>query len=124
MQDGWIREGQGFVLVYSITKEDTFYEIKKIQKKIERVKGGMSNVSVIIVGNKIDLEKDRVITTEQGKTLANEMGCLFLETSAKNGINCDEVYKLLVQEILKKTSKQHQKQNKKKGFFQNYCSLI
>jgi len=43
------------------------------------------------VGNKCDLENDCVVSTEQGQSFADEHGCKFMETSASDDVNVDEV---------------------------------
>lgn len=53
---------------------------------------------MILVGNKCDLENERVVGKEQGQNLARQWSnCAFLETSAKSKINVNEVGALLVQ---------------------------
>merc|ERR1712010_317343 len=63
---------QGFVLVYSITAQDTFEEMGKFKEQIEQNKGKGEKVPIALVGNKIDLESERKVTTEAGEALANE----------------------------------------------------
>ncbi len=48
---------------------------------------------MIIVGNKIDLAEKRQVSTEDGQALANELGTMFTETSAKVGINVKQLFK-------------------------------
>ena len=48
---------------------------------------------MIIVGNKIDLAQKRQVSTEDGQALANELGTMFTETSAKVGINVKQLFK-------------------------------
>ena len=100
MQENWIGQGKGFILVYSIDNEGSFQEIKNIKKRINRIKN-FGQVSAILVGNKCDLS-NRKVTTEQGKALATELQMLFLETSAMTGMNCEETFSSLVREIRKK----------------------
>ena len=45
------------------------------------------NAQVILVGNKCDMEDERVISFERGKQLADSLGLEFFETSAKDNIN-------------------------------------
>ena len=97
MQENWISQGQGFILVYAIDNEESFQEIKKLKKRIDRMKD-YAQVSAILVGNKIDLP-NILVPTEQGQALATELNMLFIETSAKTGINCDEVFYSLVRDI-------------------------
>ncbi len=46
---------------------------------------------MILVGNKCDLEDERVVGKDQGQNLARQFGCAFLETSAKAKVNVNEV---------------------------------
>lgn len=48
-------------------------------------------VPMVMVGNKCDLEEERVVSREQGQSQAKSFGCSFLEASAKNKINVNEV---------------------------------
>ena len=52
-----------------------------------------------LVGNKCDLEDDRVVSKEEGRKLADSLGISFLETSAKEKINIDEVFQNLSKQI-------------------------
>lgn len=123
MQENWITQGKGFLLVYSINNEGSFQEIKKLKKRIERIKN-FGQVSAILIGNKCDLQ-NRVISYEQGKALATELDMLFLETSAKTGMNCEEAFCNLVRDIRKKEAPVVKK--KDKTFLQKVfsaCNLI
>ena len=51
----------------------------------------ISDKEIMIIGNKCDLSDSRVISTERGESLADEYGARFMETSAKNKINVEEV---------------------------------
>ena len=85
-----MKNGQGFVLVYSITAQSTFNDLQDIREQILRVKD--KNVPLVLVGNKCDLEESRVVAREHGMNLAKEFdNCLFLEASAKKKININEV---------------------------------
>ena len=59
---------------------------------------------MILVGNKCDMEDDRVITTERGRQLADQLGLEFFETSAKENINVKAVFERLVDIICDKMS--------------------
>eukprot|EP00483_Globobulimina_turgida_P007577 UN07592 len=64
MQDQWMREGQGFLLVYSITSPETFDEIEMLREKILRTKDD-EDVPIVLCGNKCDLENQRQVLREQ-----------------------------------------------------------
>uniref|UniRef100_A0A0K0DLQ3 small monomeric GTPase n=1 Tax=Angiostrongylus cantonensis TaxID=6313 RepID=A0A0K0DLQ3_ANGCA len=90
MRDLYMKNGQGFVLVYSITAQSTFNDLMDLRDQILRVKD-TDEVPMILVGNKCDLEDERVVGKDQGQNLARQFGCAFLETSAKAKINVNEV---------------------------------
>jgi len=100
MRDLYMKNGQGFVLVYSITAQSTFNDLQDLREQILRVKD-TDNVPMVLVGNKCDLEDERVVGKEQGSNLAHQFGCTFLETSAKAKINVNNIFYDLVQQINK-----------------------
>ncbi|KAL3894727.1 MAG: hypothetical protein SGCHY_005106, partial [Lobulomycetales sp.] len=100
MRDLYMKNGQGFVLAYSITSQATFNDLVELREQILRVKD-MDKVPMVLAGNKCDLEDDRVVTRDQGGNLAQQWGCTFLETSARKKVNVDEVFFDLVRQINK-----------------------
>merc|ERR1711862_455807 len=78
MRDLYMKNGQGFALVYSIIAQSTFNDLPDLREQILRVKD-CDNVPMVLVGNKCDLQDQRVITNEQGESLARKFGgCTFL----------------------------------------------
>ncbi|KHJ84668.1 Ras family protein [Oesophagostomum dentatum] len=71
MRDLYIKNGQGFVVVYSITSQQTFHDIKTMREQIVRVKG-TEQVPILLVGNKCDLQHQRQVRTDEGIALG---GC-------------------------------------------------
>ncbi len=63
------------------------------------------DVKVVIVANKIDLEKERKITTEEGMQAASKYGLPFFECSAKSGMNVQEIFQKIGSDILEKIGK-------------------
>ncbi|KAJ1562187.1 hypothetical protein HK096_001238 [Nowakowskiella sp. JEL0078] len=100
MRDLYMKNGQGFILVFSITSQATFHDLIELREQILRVKDA-DRVPMVLVGNKCDLEDDRVVTRDLGAQLAGKWGCTFLETSARRKINVDEVFYDLVRQINK-----------------------
>merc|ERR1711953_1463365 len=99
MRDLYMKNGAGFLLVYSITSQGTFSDLQDIREQILRVKD-MDDVPMILIGNKCDLESDRVVGRDQGQQLARSWGnCSFMETSAKARINVTEAFTDLVSQI-------------------------
>ncbi|KAJ8402437.1 hypothetical protein AAFF_G00369260 [Aldrovandia affinis] len=103
MRDLYMKNGQGFALVYSITAQSTFNDLQDLREQILRVKD-TDDVPMILVGNKCDLEDERVVGKEQGQNLARQWNsCAFLESSAKSKINVNEIFYDLVRQINRKT---------------------
>lgn len=102
MRDQYMRTGQGFMCVYSVTTRSSFDEISNFRTQILRVKD-KDKVPMIICGNKCDLEYERHITTAEGQELAKSLYCPFLETSAKSRVNVDNAFFELVREIRRNT---------------------
>lgn len=100
MREQYMRTGEGFLLVYSITSRQSFEEIRTFQQQILRVKD-KDYFPIIVVGNKCDLKEERVVSVEEGKALADSFGCKFIETSAKSRINVENSFFDLVREIRK-----------------------
>lgn len=63
MREQYMRTGEGFLLVYSIDSKQSFEEIRTFQQQILRVKD-KDYFPIIIIGNKCDLEQDRVVSKE------------------------------------------------------------
>ena len=87
---------QGIILIYDITVRDTFERLPEWVKQINET---TSNIPVILVGNKSDKE-DRIVTKEEGEEFAKENEYLFMEASAKDGKNINNVFNDLSEKIL------------------------
>ncbi|XP_054168862.1 ras-related protein Rap-2c-like [Oppia nitens] len=98
MRDLYIKNGQGFVVVYSLTNHQTFQDVKNMKEQIVRVKG-TDRVPIILVGNKLDIEHQREVTTSEGIALAQVWSVPFIEASAKSRINVNEVFAEIVREM-------------------------
>ncbi|WVQ79920.1 hypothetical protein IAT38_002021 [Cryptococcus sp. DSM 104549] len=124
LRDQWIRDGEGFIVVYSITSRPTFERVERIVERVLRVKdesaaapGAYSSypaspyaqpsasasssrrVPIIIVGNKRDMFHSREVSTDEGVALAKSLGCDFFEASAKSNTNVEPAFKATVRQI-------------------------
>lgn len=86
-REGHMRWGDGFVVVYDITDRGSFEEVVPLKGLLEEVKRPKS-ATLVLVGNKADLEHARQVTTEEGERLAAELSCAFYECSACTGEGC------------------------------------
>jgi len=121
MRDLYMKNGQGFVLVYSIIAQSTFNDLPDLKEQILRVKD-CDTVPMVLVGNKCDLADQRVITQEQGDALARKFGgCTFLESSAKTKANVETIFHDLVRQISANGPGDHEKPAVKR---RGGCSLL
>lgn len=118
MRDLYMKNGQGFVLVYSITAQSTFNDLQDLREQILRVKD-TDDVPMVLVGNKCDLEEERVVGKDQGMNLSHQFNCAFMETSAKAKIKVIDIFYDLVRQINKKSPEKIRKPGKK-----THCRLL
>ncbi|XDV37179.1 hypothetical protein PO909_006829 [Leuciscus waleckii] len=109
MRDLYIKNGQGFILVYSLVNQQSFQDIRPMRDQIVRVKR-FEKVPLILVGNKVDLESEREVAGSDGRALAQEWGCPFIETSAKSKSMVDELFAEIVRQMNYTTLPEKQEQ--------------
>ena len=107
MLDTWIESGNCYLLVYSIDDLGTFKAIKERYERICQIKNN-DNFSVIIVGNKCDLESERKVQKEEVENFSKSNGLEFLEASALNKINVKEAFTIVAHDYLLKISESNQ----------------
>eukprot|EP01124_Arcella_intermedia_P001529 TRINITY_DN10839_c0_g2_i1.p1 TRINITY_DN10839_c0_g2~~TRINITY_DN10839_c0_g2_i1.p1 ORF type:complete len:132 (+),score=50.94 TRINITY_DN10839_c0_g2_i1:24-398(+) len=124
MRDLYMKNGQGFAIVYSIIAQSTFNDVIEMREQIVRVKDS-ETFPLVLVGNKCDLADQRVVTTEQGEELAKKMKAKFLEASAKNRVNVDAVFETLLRLIITSgTLNLKDKKKTKKGKKDHKCLIL
>ena len=92
-------------VVYDITQKSTFDNIDEWIKQLKSETDG--NVTIVILGNKCDLEKERQITKEQGESKAKKYNAGFFEVSALSGKNIDKAFERLISEVIRKEKKRN-----------------
>merc|ERR1719323_876777 len=121
LQDQWIREGDGYLIVYSITNKNSLQEATVLKDKIVRIRD-CDSFPLVLAGNKCDLESERDVPHAEGQKTATDWGSIpFFETSAKTKQNSEEAFFAVVREIRKQQDKAKGSgtQGKKK-----FCSIL
>lgn len=136
LRDQWIRDGEGFVLVYSISSRSSFARIQRFHHQIQRVKESASTGSptypgsplsqtmgapfgpapVMLVGNKCDRVTEREVSTQEGSALAKQLGCEFVEASAKNCVNVEKAFYDVVRQLRRQRASAPTRPPEKSGY--------
>ncbi|RVX66201.1 hypothetical protein B0A52_10093 [Exophiala mesophila] len=108
MRELYMRQGHGFLLVFSICNMNSFYELAELREQIIRIKDD-EDIPLVVVGNKSDMEDERVVSRERGLNQAQQWGQKpYFETSARLRRNVDEVFHNLCAQIIAKDSSRTQ----------------
>ncbi|XP_012670782.1 ras-related protein Rab-31 isoform X1 [Clupea harengus] len=86
----YYRGSAAAVIVYDITKLDSFQTLKKWVKELKE--HGPENIVVAIAGNKNDLGDIREVPMKEAKDFAESIAAIFIETSARNAVNVEELF--------------------------------
>ena len=93
----YFRKAAGWICVYDITNDKTFEGLDEWLQKLKSL--GDDHVLTMVVGNKLDQEKDRMVSESDGAKYAKKNNAAFLEISAQAGINIQELFNTLFNEI-------------------------
>uniref|UniRef100_A0A8C0GFK7 RAB31, member RAS onco family n=1 Tax=Chelonoidis abingdonii TaxID=106734 RepID=A0A8C0GFK7_CHEAB len=93
----YYRGSAAAVIVYDITKQDSFHTLKKWVKELKE--HGPENIVMAIAGNKCDLSDLREVPMKDAKEYAESIGAIVVETSAKNAINIEELFQGISRQI-------------------------
>ena len=89
----YYQSASGFLLVFDITNEESFFSL---HKRIQTIKEHCKEFAeVILVGTKCDLEKKREVSQERAQIMADEWGLQYFEVSSVSGYNVDQIFKIL-----------------------------
>lgn len=92
------RGAQGIMLVYDVTDEKSFKNISKWVQKTQELAN--PNVQKMLVANKCDLKKQRLVTREKGELLAQDLDIRYAEISALSNLNVEDAFATLTQDVL------------------------
>jgi len=96
----YYKGAKGAFIVYDITRKESFENVTKWAEQLKA--SADKNLTIIIIGNKIDLEDQRQVKTEEGQNKSNELESAFIETSASSGTNLDKAFEMMINEVYKK----------------------
>ena len=96
----YYKGAKGAFIVYDITNKSTFESVDKWIKDLNSY--GDKNLTMLLIGNKSDLEDKRIINKEEGEEKAKSFELGFIETSAYNGDNIDQAFDIMLKEVLKR----------------------
>jgi Ras-related protein Rab-1A len=88
-------------VVYDVTDQESFNNVKQWLQEIERY--ACENVNKLLVGNKSDLTTKKVVDFTTAKEFADSLDIPFLETSAKNATNVEQAFLTMAAEIKNRT---------------------
>ncbi|KAK9474984.1 P-loop containing nucleoside triphosphate hydrolase protein [Dipodascopsis tothii] len=103
MRELYIKNGQGFLLVYSLTDAASLRELQKLHEQIARIKDRRS-VPIVVAGNKSDLDGQRAVSAADVADVVGAWGVPHLECSARVHHNVDDIYMNLVRQIIRRES--------------------
>ena len=106
-----MKGAEGIILMYDVTKRNTFEAITDWVQSIKEAKG--ENFPVVLIGNKCELNEEREIDKEEGENEAKKNGFLFFETSNKDGTNVEEAVLALISKVVE--LRKNQKKNPQSG---------
>lgn len=93
----YYRGAHGIIIVYDVTDRDSFVNVNNWLQEIQRY--ASESVNRLLIGNKCDLEEKRIVSFEEGKQLADSLGIVFIETSAKTSQNVEQSFLRMASEI-------------------------
>ncbi|XP_051979617.1 ras-related protein M-Ras-like isoform X2 [Xyrauchen texanus] len=132
MREQYMRTGDGFLIVFSVTDKASFEHVDRFHQLILRVKD-RDCFPMVLVANKVDLVHLRKITSEQGREMACKHNITYIETSAKDPpMNVDKAFHELVRVIrqqipergLKKKGKAKWRADRPSGSQRLHCVLL
>lgn len=106
----YYRDSNGALLVYDITDEDSFAKVKNWVKELRKMLG--NDICLCIVGNKIDLDRDRHVTVAEAEQYAASVGAKHFHTSAKMNKGIEELFLDLSKSMIEKAGEDNHKNSK------------
>lgn len=112
MRDQYMRTADGFIVVYDVTNQTSFRELIDFIYRIQMNRPD-EKISMVICGNKCDMERQKLVGYQEGKDFANKFKCPFYECSAKLYINIDELWHDVIRQVCRTKYSRYDKFNRK-----------
>ncbi|KAG8479880.1 hypothetical protein CXB51_029506 [Gossypium anomalum] len=100
LTSSYYRGAHGIILVYDVTRRETFTNLSDLWAKEVELYSTNQDCVKMLVGNKVDRESERAVSKEEGIELAKELGCSFIECSAKTRQNVQQCFEDLALKIM------------------------
>jgi len=125
LRDQYLRFGNGFLIVFSLTDRTSFEQIPSLFEQILKVFDSDPGATpIVLVGNKTDLQNQRSISKQEATRMADRFRVPYFEASAKTRTNIDESFFQLVREIRKREPKTVVKKFSKKKHNLLCCTTL
>ena len=128
LRDQYMRSGDGYIIVFSITSVTSFLEVNAIKEQLDMILDVDNNtlIPIILVGNKCDLEEYRQVHSLDAQRLAEEWKVKYFETSAKNKTNINRIFEELINliEMNNQTNIQNTSNQNERIRNHNCCTLF
>lgn len=93
--NAYYKGSKGAIIVFDISRRDTFSNVDRWISELKN--NAESDASVLLVGNKCDLEHQREVSKEEAKAKSEEYGMAYMETSAMHSINIEKAFEHLIE---------------------------
>jgi len=100
LTSSYYRGAQGVILVYDVSNRESFENLRRTWLHELQTYANLDKLILMLVGNKIDRESQRVVAPEEGQQLARELSALFMEASAKTRAGVQPAFEELVHKIM------------------------
>jgi len=99
VRQSYLSNAEAGILAFDVTNPISFQNIENWHKEIL---SASPNITLILIGNKIDLEDERLVSREDGEKTAENLGIPYIETSAKTGESINDAFRMLALQMIKK----------------------
>jgi len=117
IRKSYYKSAEGFICVYDVTDRESFEETEKFFNEIAGCRNLDAGWALVIVGNKIDLEEEREVSSEDGEEQAQRYNAKYMECSAKDITLVEAIFMQIIRECVDwkvKRRELHQEEERKK----------